>query len=270
MEKSSSNRSWEFMRKGSHLLGIVGSQTEDQHTLGFGFLKDGLDKGEMAVFVTKDPALVERAMVQYWASMTQMQKDGQLRIISSDLIYPTGFRNEAVLAAFKERYHEALDSGFRGLRVADVTTFGQPHAHLRRLIECDEAYDALKLGATTLCMYEMPESYEYALFTKILHCHSAVVDERLNLLIEPIRFFWPAVESVLVELFGEDRGKTIISNLRKIARKHSREDSLINMPDECEILQKTLKELFGELSFQICELIKGRLAEMTVYSLNSQ
>ncbi len=271
MGKSISNRSWEFLQKGSHLLGIVRPQTEDQYALGLGFLKDGLDRGEMAVFVSKeDPALVEHAMRRYLGDITAMQKDGQLRISSSNSVYQIGFRKESVLAALSDCYHQALDSGFRGLRVADVTSFGQPHDHLRRLVECDETYDALKLDVTALCMYEMPESYEYALFTKILNCHSAVLDYRLNLLIEPRRFFWPATESVLIELFGTDRGKALTSNFQKITRKHSSEDSLVNIPSEYEILQKTLNELFGELAFQICELIKGRLATMTVYSLKSQ
>ena len=59
--------SWGLIAQGSHMLGIVRPRTEDHHDMAFGFLKAGLNKGEMAVYVTKeDPVLVRRSMEKRW------------------------------------------------------------------------------------------------------------------------------------------------------------------------------------------------------------
>ncbi len=257
------DRSWGLLARGSHLLGIVRLGTEDHHNMAFGFLKAAVDKGEMAVFVTKeDPVLVKHAMERHWGSTAKSEAEGQLRILSSESVYPRGFKQNSVLSALSDMYRQAISSGFKGLSVADITFLGQQEDHFRSIIECDKVYGGLKLGATTLCMYEAPDTYEFALFSKLLLCHSAIIDHRFNLIRLPDGFFRKSIESALGEFFGENGAKGVLFQLSKIAGVSSMEEFLLNVQEEPESLHRPLTIMFGESSIAICKLIKEKLADM--------
>lgn len=244
------------------MLGIVRPGTEDHHDMAFGFLKTGLDKGEMAVYVTKeDPVLVRRSIEKRWGKTSPLE-EGRLRILSSELVYPRGFKAENVLSSFGESYQQAIGSGFTGLRAADITFLGEEDAHLRSIVECDRAYDALELGITTLCMYQGPDTYDFDLLAKLLLCHSAIIDHRLHQVRLPESFLRDGIYAALGEIFGENGAKAVLFNLARFADASSTEDFLLRAQEEPMLLQRSLNVMFGQPSNGICDLIKDKLAEM--------
>ena len=254
---------WGLIAKGSHILGIVRPGTEDHHNLAFGFLRAGLNKGEMAVYVTnEDQSLVKRTLEKRWGGTFLREAEEKLRILSSRSVCPPGLKPADAISAFTEMYMRATSSGFTGLRIADITFLGVEEGHLQSIVDCDRAYDALELGSTALCMYQGPETYDFDLFVKLLLCHSAIIDHRLHQLRLRESFLRDAIYLALGEIFGENGAKAVLLDLTRLADARSTEDFLFRVQEEPMLLYRTMNVMFGQPSNGICELIKDKLTEM--------
>ncbi|MBI2184495.1 MAG: MEDS domain-containing protein [Thaumarchaeota archaeon] len=250
-------------------MGVFRPGFVTDHGLIFGFIKDGLEKGEANILITNDPPNEVKAELQEVldVSVKELEEKGSLRILPSNSVYPPDFQVREVLSSFDEAFKKALDKGFTGLRAVDVTFHGHEPSYVRKLVECDKAYDDLSIGATTLCMYELPQAYDFEVFAKLLLCHSSVVGVKNMPLEEPGKLIPVAVKRTLSEIFGDGGAQTVLAHLSNLRLSYGEEASLDKILEEPTLLRRNLEHIFGWPAETICEQIKKKLAELTVENL---
>lgn len=246
-------------------MGVFRADAELYHKMAFGFMKAGLERGELATYITReDLSLVRDQMELEWGDSYQTwDAKKQIQVTSSDSVFPHGFKIKTALSSLAETYQMAIAGGFIGWRIVDITFYPQEEKHLRRLVACDKKYNKLGIGTTTLCMYESPEAYEFESFANLLLCHSRVVSHKLKMLDTPGEFLPMAVDSAFRELFGESGHRGVMAHAAKVLGL-STDEFLRKLQQRPELLRRGLSESFGESTYAICRLVKERLAEMTV------
>lgn len=251
------------------MLGAVKPDTVSRNRIAFDFLKAGIDRGETVIYVTsRNTSTVRNDMDNAWGgAATQLELIGQLRILSSKRLFPLEFQVENPLSIFKEAYSRALVSGRTGLRIACDPMVDRKEEYLERVLRFEEAYDTLKLGATTLCMYEHLDRYEFGLFCKLLLRHEGVIGDNLRLLGRPRRFLHPAIESALGDLLGETGMKSTLFHLAKVTGSTSTDEFMASINEDPSLLCSALIRLFGDPAHGICEMIRRKLAELTIDTL---
>lgn len=250
-------------------MGIFRGNVKTYHKMAFEFMEAGLEKGELATYVTReDPDKVKGKMEREWGHNFQAwEARRQIQVISSDSVFPRGFRIRETLSSLAETYQRTIAAGFTGWRLVDLTFFPQEERHLRRLVTSDKEYARLGIGVTTLCMYESPEAYEFEQFTDLLLCHEQIVSQKMKILDSPGKFLPDAMSSVFRELFGESGSKKLMLHVAKAAGLRSTDELFDKLQKEPGLLRRGLKPTFGESSNAICRLVKEKLAGITVETI---
>lgn len=257
---------WKLLGSGSHSLGIFRGNAKLYYKMAFGFMKAGLEKGELATYVTReDSDRIKGEMKREWGnSFHNWEAKKQIQVISSDSVFPRGFKIKDTLSSLAETHQRTIAAGFTGWRLVDITFYPQEEEHLRRLVECDKEYNNLGIGITTLCMYENPEAYEFEAFVDLLFCHKQIVSQGLKILNVSGRFLGDAINSVFAELFGESGSKSVLSHVAKVVEVPSTAELLKKLEQKPELLRRGLSTTFGESAYAICRLVEERLAELTI------
>jgi hypothetical protein len=132
---------------------------DDKRDILFTYLKAGLDAGEAAIYVASDEPThdVARAMEEFGLNVDQYQKKHALRIVDYRewYIIEGEFNVSRVFSQWQRSLREALDGGFKGLRVAGEMSCFFRHHMLNELVVYERAlHRELEVPMEAICAYD--------------------------------------------------------------------------------------------------------------------
>jgi signal transduction histidine kinase len=204
------------LRQGDHLC-LISESPEDPSAALVPFLKTGLAAGDRCIHIGPETAArrLERALVQQKIPVGRELDRGALLLLTQRERWLPGGRFEpgGMMDLLRQTEQEALDDGFRGLRLTwDLgwVIGGAPGAP--RLIEFEAQLNRFLAGSRTsvLCRYDRPGTTA-AQIRSVLHTHPlAVLGEQIC----PNSFYEPP-EMVLGDPSPEDQVDWMIARLRR-------------------------------------------------------
>jgi len=204
------------LRQGDHLC-LISESPEDPSAALVPFFKTGLAAGDRCFHIGPEAAArrIERALAQQKAPVGQELDRGALVLLTQRERWLSGRRFEPgeMMDLLRQTEQQALDDGFRGLRISwdmEWVIGGAPGAE--RLIEFEAQLNRFLAGSrtTVLCRYDRPGT-PAARLRSILHTHPlAVLGEQIC----PNSFYEPP-EMVLGDPSPEDQVDWMIARLRR-------------------------------------------------------
>ena len=145
------------LRPKDHVI-MVYESTEVKHHVLFNYIKEGLEKGEVAIYVAsdEDPSSIKEAMKQFGIDVERNEKKGALRILSyTDFYIVDGkFSCEDTIDRWNRFYREAKSKGFKGLRVTGETACFFNNNLVDELAEYERAlHRTLDIPMVAICAY---------------------------------------------------------------------------------------------------------------------
>jgi len=131
----------------------------DKHEILFTYLKAGLDAGEAAVYVVSDesPDQLRQAMRSFGLNTDHYEKTRALRVVDYRewYIIEGEFDISRTFSLWERSLREALERGFKGLRVAGETSCFFRHHMLNELVIYERAlHRELSIPMEAICAYD--------------------------------------------------------------------------------------------------------------------
>ena len=146
------------MRAKNHAI-LFYSNRRDKSEVLFTYLKSGLDAGEAAVYVASDesPQQTRQAMRDFGLNVNHYEKTRALRVADYRewYIIDGKFDIGRTFSLWEKSLQEALDRGFKGLRVAGEMSCFFRHHMLNELVVYERAlHRELTIPMEAICAYD--------------------------------------------------------------------------------------------------------------------
>lgn len=141
----------------NHLIFVYDSP-EAKYNVLFNYLKVGLDNDEAGVYVATDenPSQIREAMKRFGINVEKYEKTGALHIFGYEDIYIIDgkFSMATTTNLWNKLYNEALQQGFKGLRVTGEMACFFKHNLIEELMEYEKAlHRVLDIPMIAICAY---------------------------------------------------------------------------------------------------------------------
>jgi sugar-specific transcriptional regulator TrmB len=145
------------LRPRDHVILMYDSLEAKRNTL-FSYLRYGLENGEAVKYVCSEesPREIRMAMQEFGIPVSEYEKTGALDILNyTDIYIKDGkFSVLDIMDAWDNYYSNALDEGFKGLRVTGEMSCFMEHSLVDDLIEYEKAlHTILDIPLTAICAY---------------------------------------------------------------------------------------------------------------------
>ena len=180
------------LRPTNHLLFLYRS-SEAKYNVLCNYLKVGLENGEAAVYIAteKNIGQIGDAMKRFGIEVEKDRKRGALRILGYNEFYimKGEFSVPTTIGLIKKLYNEALNKGFKGLRVFGEMACFFEHNLIQELIEYERAlHRVLDIPIIGICAYNTniltKANNPVDLYNELLKAHGTVLftglDNRLG------------------------------------------------------------------------------------------
>jgi len=132
---------------------------QDKRDVLFTYLKTGIESGKAGIYVASDESVdeIRQALKEFGIDADQCEKTHALRIVDYRewYIIRKDFEISRVFSLWAKSYREALDKGFKGLRVAGEMSCFFKHHMLNELIVYERAlHRELELPMEAICAYD--------------------------------------------------------------------------------------------------------------------
>lgn len=146
------------MRAKNHAI-LFYSNRRDKSEVLFAYLKAGLDAGEAAVYVASDesPHQIRQAMKDFGLNVGHYEETHALRVVDYREWYIINgeFDIRRTFSLWEKSLREALDRGFKGLRVAGEMSCFFKHHMLNELVIYERAlHRELSIPMEAICAYD--------------------------------------------------------------------------------------------------------------------
>lgn len=185
-------RFMEQLRPTNHLIFVYDSP-EAKYNVLFNYLKVGLDNGEAGVYVATDenPSQIREAMKRFGINVEKYEKTGALQIFGYEDVYIIDgkFSMTTTMNLWKKLYNEALQQGFKGLRVTGEMACFFKHNLIEELMEYEKAlHTVLDIPMIAICAYNANmlnrSNDPINLYSELARAHATVlftgIDNRLG------------------------------------------------------------------------------------------
>jgi sugar-specific transcriptional regulator TrmB len=147
----------EQLRPTNHVI-FVYDNPEAKYDVLFNYLKVGLDNGEVGVYVASDeePSQIREAMKKFGVDVEEFEKKGALRIYGYEETYIIDgkFDITTTMKFWNKLYNEAIEKGFKGLRVTGEMACFFKHGLVQELIRYEKAlHNVLDVPMIAICAY---------------------------------------------------------------------------------------------------------------------
>ena len=147
------------IEKGNHIIAVY-SNKEEKFNEAFAFLKDGLERNEVAVITTSDLSKEEvrsRMKKEWQLNIIDLESCGDIIIRTTEEVYfPDGMPNiQRTMALWSTLVENCLDKGKRGIRVfGDMTAFFK-NGFTKELLEYESCLEQrFNFPAIGICAYD--------------------------------------------------------------------------------------------------------------------
>ena len=149
------------MKPTEHVI-LFYSKPELKHQLLFSYLKEGLDKGEAAVYIASQetPDEIKMAMSEFGIDVERLECSGALRVIPyTQWYYLEGHFDEArTRQLWQKLYDDVMAKGFKGLSVTGETHCFFEHGHVAELVAYEKSlHREIELPMAVICAYDVNE-----------------------------------------------------------------------------------------------------------------
>ena len=159
------------------------SKPEDKRQVLFTYLKAGLAQGEAAAYVASEetPSQIKQAMKRFGIDVDRFETSGALHVIDYKDWYIIGskFDMAKTIKLWKKLYDEAIDKGFKGLRVTGETTCFFKHGRVKELVKYEKAlHKVLEFPMTAICAYDadvVAKEDGGKLYLNLIKAHGTVI-----------------------------------------------------------------------------------------------
>ena len=145
------------LRPRDHAILFYESLEAKRDTL-FHYIKRGLDKGEVGVYVCSEetPEEIRKSMNEFGLDVRKLEKSGALRILPYTELYIRDgeFDVDFIMDSWNKWYEAAVSKGFSGLRATGEMCCFIEHGLVNDLIEYEHAlHTVLEIPMTAICAY---------------------------------------------------------------------------------------------------------------------
>lgn len=198
IQHSSSEKARRFIRQlkpTDHTIFVYDSKETKRNVL-FNYIKHALENGEAAAYVCseEDPSDIKAAMEQFGIPTEKHRETGALRILYyTDFCMPDGkFSIPNTLNLWRGFYKQALNKGFKGLRVTGEMTCFFKHRLVKDLVEYERAlHKVLEIPMVAMCAYNGDMLSKAAdpidLYTELVNAHGTILFKGMDTRLSRIR-----------------------------------------------------------------------------------
>jgi hypothetical protein len=174
------------MKARDHVI-LFYTNERDKHLVLFTYLKAGLDAGEAAVYVAGDESTseIKQAMSDFGLDVEDHEKTGALRVVDyrNWYIVRGEFNIGRTISLWKKALDEAVEKGFKGLRVAGEMACFLTHNMINELVLYERAlHRKLKIPLAAICAYDdrvvlkgIEEERYLRLYLDLVTAHSTIL-----------------------------------------------------------------------------------------------
>jgi len=174
------------MKARDHVI-LFYTNERDKHLVLFTYLKAGLDAGEAAVYVAGDESTseIKQAMSDFGLDVEDHEKTGALRVVDyrNWYIVRGEFNIGRTISLWKKALDEAVEKGFKGLRVAGEMACFFTHNMINELVLYERAlHRKLKIPLAAICAYDdrvvlkgIEEERYLRLYLDLVTAHSTIL-----------------------------------------------------------------------------------------------
>jgi hypothetical protein len=146
------------MKARDHVI-LFYTNHKDKQLVLFTYLKAGLDAGEAAVYVAGDESSgqIREAMSGFGLDIGHYERTGALRVVDYRDWYIIGgeFNIDGTIKLWKKALDEAMERGFKGLRVAGEMACFFKHDMINELVVYERAlHRELEIPLAAICAYD--------------------------------------------------------------------------------------------------------------------
>ena len=175
-----------------HVIFVYQSR-EAKHNVLFNYLKIGLENGESAAYVASEetPDEIRKSMREFGINVDTYEKKGALHILKYTDIYIVDGKVDlkTIMSTWNRLHKEALEKGFKTLRVTGEMSCFFEHGLIEQLVEYERSlHRVLELPIMAICAYNgkllAKAKNPIDLYTELVRAHGAVlfagVDDKLG------------------------------------------------------------------------------------------
>jgi hypothetical protein len=171
------------LRPTNHVIFVYDSAEAKKKVL-FNYINIGLKNDEAAAYVASDvsPNRIREDMKRFGIKVNEYEKKQALHILRYEDIYIIDgkFNLATTVALWKRLYNEALENGFKGLRVTGEVSCFFKHGLVQQLIEYEKAlHTVLDIPMIAICAYDAKMLNETRdpvnVYNELVKAHGAVV-----------------------------------------------------------------------------------------------
>ena len=174
------------MKARDHVI-LFYTNHRDKHLVLFTYLKAGLDAGEAAVYVAGDESTseIKEAMSDFGLDVEDHEKTGALRVVDyrNWYIVRGEFNIGRTISLWKKALDEAVEKGFKGLRVAGEMACFFTHNMINELVLYERAlHRELEIPLAAICAYDdrvvlkgIEEERYLRLYLDLVTAHSTIL-----------------------------------------------------------------------------------------------
>jgi sugar-specific transcriptional regulator TrmB len=151
------NRVLNQLKPRDHVILVYDSPEAKRDTL-FSYIQQGLERGHAAKYVCSEESCqaIREAMNDFGLKVSKYEKTGALGVMNYTDIYirDGAFSIEQTMDSWERLYEEAMDNGFKGMRVTGEMACFIEHSLVEDLIEYEKAlHTILDIPMTAICAY---------------------------------------------------------------------------------------------------------------------
>lgn len=201
----------------SHMVLIYGDPEEMREVV-FTFIKDGLEKGEAAIYLSGDegPEQASRELEDFGLDVND---DKMLRVTDSEDWYVRRgtIDKDRVTEKWMKALRDALHDGYKGLRVTGEPTYFFRSGSVDSWMDYERSLPRrFEFPITAICRYKLSDLRFYEdgqLLPELIRIHSHTITPRFAKEIDYRSFFVDSVNRILNKILGETTRQLILSYL---------------------------------------------------------
>jgi len=254
----------EYLRNGSEVLDFVKglkatdhvvlfyNNAKDCRQVLFTYLKDGIDKGEAAVYVAgqETPEKIRKEMEEFGMNVRGYEMVGALRVVNYDEWYINngGVDIPKIMALWQMAVDEAKERNFTGIRACGEMSCFFNHDLVDELVEYEKACNRrLKIPMTAVCAYDISliSPFGEKLFLELLKAHSHLLSTEQEI---GFNATLESVDDVLEKALGGLSKEVLFSNLRNLFGLEKEE-----IPKRFMDFRVALEKTFSDMTARLLE-----------------
>ena len=219
------------------------------------FVKAGINRGERVIYVAGEepPERIREVMLHYDLDIMEVEREGQLKIMNYDKVYIVDSRVEIpkILKRWKMAFEEALEVGFRGLRVCGEAECFFTNNLVEELIEYEKAIGRKpKFPMEALCVYSLHrlDFLKETSIYEIVKSHGCIISPSFAGEVAFESLYLQTAYKKLEEIFKEKTAEAILNFMKT---NYSMGDTV--SVDRVKGLYRLLKNLLGSRAADIID-----------------